>query len=86
MPPKRKAAAARKAPPALRQKTAAAGAAPPAQETTIIKGGKPLTADDRKTWKQAIALLAGLKARNDFEEEDLTAAVGIALRPGSRQE
>jgi hypothetical protein len=31
-------------------------------------------------WNQAIAILMGLKRRNDFGEKDLAAAVGTALR------
>ena len=45
--------------------------------------GKPLTADDRKAWQQAIVLLVGLRSRNDFDNEDLTAAVGAALKRSS---
>ena len=41
--------------------------------------GKLLTPEDRKVWQQAISLLMGLKIRNGFGEEDLTAAVGTAL-------
>ena len=35
--------------------------------------------EDRKVWNQAIAMLMGLKRRNDFGEKDLAAAVGTAL-------
>ena len=42
--------------------------------------GKPLSPEDRTVWRQAIALLMGLKIRNGFIEKDLTTAVGKALR------
>ena len=45
--------------------------------------GKPLSPEDRKVWQQAIAMLHGLKIRNGLGEEDLTAAVGTALRRGA---
>ena len=38
---------------------------------------------DRKAWQQAIVLLVGLRSRNDFGNEDLTAAVGAALKRSS---
>jgi hypothetical protein len=41
--------------------------------------GKPLSPDDRDAWRQAIALLMGLKIRNGFDDKELTAAVGTAL-------
>jgi hypothetical protein len=45
--------------------------------------GKPLSTADHKLWKQAVALLVGLRARNDFDEAefltDMTAEVGKAL-------
>jgi hypothetical protein len=44
--------------------------------------GKPLSPEDGKVWRQAIALLMGLKFRNEFGDKDLTAAVGMALRRG----
>jgi hypothetical protein len=44
--------------------------------------GKPLSPKDRKVWRQAIAMLMGLKIRNDFGENDLAAAVGKALHRG----
>jgi hypothetical protein len=44
--------------------------------------GKPLSSEDRKAWQQAIALLIGLKTRNDFGANDLLAAVKAALRRG----
>ena len=37
----------------------------------------------RKAWQQAIVLLVGLRSRNDFDNEDLTAAVGAALKRSS---
>ena len=39
--------------------------------------------EDRKVWRQAIAILMGLKRRNDFGEKDLATAVGTALRRGA---
>jgi hypothetical protein len=42
--------------------------------------GKPLSHEDRKVWQQVIALLMGLKIRNEFGAKDLTADVGKALR------
>ena len=42
--------------------------------------GKQLSPADRRVWSQAIAMLMGLKRRNDFGENDLAAAVGTALR------
>ena len=45
--------------------------------------GKPLSPADRKLWRQAIALLLGLKLKNGFGETGLTAAVGTALRRGA---
>ena len=45
--------------------------------------GQQLSADDRKAWQQAIALLIRLKKRNGFGEQDLTAVVGAALRHSS---
>ena len=45
--------------------------------------GKPLSPEDRKVWRQAIALLMGLKLRNGLGEKDLTAAVGTALHRGA---
>ena len=47
--------------------------------------GKPLSPEDRKVWRQAIALLIGLKFRNGHGEKDVTAAVGTALRERSRR-
>ena len=41
--------------------------------------GKPLSPGDRKVWQQAIALLMGLKVRNDIGEKDLAGAVETAL-------
>ena len=41
--------------------------------------GKPLSPEDRKVWQQAIAMLLGLKVRNEFGEKALVAAVGTAL-------
>jgi hypothetical protein len=35
--------------------------------------------EDRKVWRQAIAMLIGLKIRNGFGEKDLAAAVRTAL-------
>ena len=46
--------------------------------------GKPLSPKDRKVWRQAIAMLMGLKVRNGFGEKDLAGAVERALhRPPS---
>ena len=45
--------------------------------------GKPLSPEDRKVWRQAIALLIGLKRRNGFGEMDLAAAVGTAMHRGA---
>jgi hypothetical protein len=45
--------------------------------------GQPLSPADRKVWRQAIALLLGLKLKNGFGETDLTVAVGTALRRGA---
>ena len=42
--------------------------------------GRQLSPADRRVWNQAIAMLTGLKRRNDFGEKDLAAAVGTALR------
>ena len=42
--------------------------------------GKLLSPTDRKVWRQAIAMLMGLKIRNGLGEKDLVAAVGTALR------
>ena len=41
--------------------------------------GKPLSPVDRRVWQQAIALLMGLKVRNDIGEKDLAGAVEMAL-------
>jgi hypothetical protein len=41
--------------------------------------GKPLSPGDRKVWQQAIALLMGLKVRNDIGKKDLAGAVETAL-------
>ena len=41
--------------------------------------GKPLSPGDGKVWQQAIALLMGLKVRNDIGEKDLAGAVETAL-------
>ena len=41
--------------------------------------GRQLSLADRRVWNQAIAMLMGLKRRNDFGEKDLAAAVGTAL-------
>jgi hypothetical protein len=46
--------------------------------------GKPLSPEDRKVWRQAIALLIGLQRKNSFGEEDLTAAVGAALHRATK--
>ena len=46
--------------------------------------GKPLSPEDRKVWRQAIALLIGLQRKNNFGEEDLTAAVGTALHRATK--
>ena len=46
--------------------------------------GKPLSPEDGKVWRQAIALLMGLKFRNpEFGNKDLAAAVGMALHRGA---
>ena len=45
--------------------------------------GRQLSPADRRVWNQAIAMLMGLKRRNDFGEKDLAAAVGTALRRGA---
>ena len=45
--------------------------------------GKQLSLADRRVWRQAIALLVGLKRRNGFGEKDLAAAVGTAVRRGA---
>ena len=50
--------------------------APAMREATHRRG-------DRKAWQQAIVLLVGLRSRNDFGNEDLTAAVGAALKRSS---
>jgi hypothetical protein len=42
--------------------------------------GRQLCPADQRVWNQAIALLMGLKRRNDFDEKELAAAVGTALR------
>ena len=49
----------------------------------LILCGKPLGPEDQKVWRQALALLMGLKFRNGFGEKDLTAAVGTALHRGA---
>ena len=41
--------------------------------------GRQLSLAERRVWNQAIAMLMGLKRRNDFGEKDLAAAVGTAL-------
>jgi hypothetical protein len=45
--------------------------------------GRQLSPADRKVWRQAIALLIGLKRRNGFGEMDLAAAVGTAMHRGA---
>ena len=45
--------------------------------------GMQLSAADRRVWKQAIAMLVGLKRRNGFGGKDLAAAVGTAVRVGA---
>ena len=45
--------------------------------------GRQLSPADRRVWKQAIAMLVGLKRRNGFGEKDLAAAVGTAVRRGA---
>jgi hypothetical protein len=45
--------------------------------------GRQLSPADRRVWKQAIALLVGLKRRNGLGEEELAAAVGTAVRRGA---
>ena len=45
--------------------------------------GKLLSPADRRVWRQAIAMLVGLKRRNGLSEEDLAAAVGTAVRRGA---
>ena len=72
------------------QKNAAAPAAPAPAAAAVRRGkvpltvcGKPLSPEDRKVWRQAIALLMGLKLRNGLGEKDLTAAVGTALHHGA---
>ena len=45
--------------------------------------GKLLSPADRRVWRQAIAMLVGLKRRNGFGEKDLAAAVGTAVRRGA---
>ena len=47
--------------------------------TTVTVCGKALSPEDRKVWRQAIAMLMGLKLRNGLREKGLTAAVGTAL-------
>jgi hypothetical protein len=46
---------------------------------TVTVCGKPLSPEDRKVWRQAIAMLMGLKLRNGLGKKGLTAAVGTAL-------
>ena len=41
-----------------------------------VRGFSP---EDQKVWRQAIAILTGLKIRNGFGEKDLAAAVRTAL-------
>ena len=48
--------------------------------------GKPLSFKDRKVWKEAIAMIMGLKVRNGFGEKDLAVAVERALHRGTRCE
>ena len=45
--------------------------------------GKLLSPADRRVWRQAIAMLVGLKRRNGLSEADLAAAVGTAVRRGA---
>ena len=46
--------------------------------------GKLLSPADRRVWRQAIAMLVGLKRRNGLSEKDLAAAdVGTAVRRGA---
>jgi hypothetical protein len=42
--------------------------------------GVALGGPDRKAWREAIALLVGLKLRHGLDEQELAAAVGKALR------
>ena len=46
--------------------------------------GRQLSPADRRVWNQAIAMLMGLKRRNDFGEKDLAAAVGAALHRATK--
>ena len=41
--------------------------------------GKLLSPADRRVWQQALAMLIGLKRRNGFGDNELTAAVKAAL-------
>ena len=41
--------------------------------------GKPLGPDDSKVWRQALAMLMGLKIRNGLGEKDLAGVVETAL-------
>ena len=41
--------------------------------------GKPLSPADRRVWQQALAMLIGLKRRNGFGDNELTAAVKAVL-------
>ena len=45
--------------------------------------GKQLSLADRRVWRQAIAMLVGLKRRNGLSEKDLTDAVGTAVCRGA---
>ena len=51
----------------------------PTRGAPLTVCGKPLSPGDRKVWQQAIALLMGLKVRNDIGEKDLAGAVETAL-------
>ena len=48
--------------------------------------GKPLSFKDRKVWKEAIAMIMGLKVQYGFVEKDLAVAVERALHRGTRCE
>ena len=52
---------------------------------TLLCGRPIISTGDRKAWTQAIALLVGLKVRNGYGDEDLTASVGKALQRSSTQ-